>query len=505
MRSCLRRVPVIAIVVVSFALLAPATADAGVYRAAICNPALGSGPADARFVRTSRHYTSDAGCANGQTGLVVRHEGKRTGEHRWGAWAIRAPRGTLISHLGVSAAGRRSGGHVPQLLTAGLGGSAQLLAVPHPGLERYRSASRARAFVARLVCAHEGGCGRGRRSRIRVKRLAVRMSDRVAPKIALRGSAFAKGSRRGIQAIQPLATDVGGGVNRFLLEVNGDPVTAHAPPCRAANGYALRLRPCPLHAHTTFKVPTTVAPFRQGPNTVRVCATDYGLDGQANRACAERRVRVDNLCPISSSGPGPKIEARISRPHGSGHGRGSAIVRGRVLSAAGVPVSGARVCIATRVPLVGALEYVAATPTTGADGRFSAELGSGPSRRVRVAYWWSGTSVAERYMNLRVRARPRLRLRPRHPLHNGKRVRFKVRLQEPAAPRRWVRIQARSGRRWVELRNGRTNLDGTYHAHYRFHATSGRQRYAFRAVVPTQRGYPYRGGHSKVRHVTVVG
>jgi hypothetical protein len=331
------------------------------------------------------------------------------------------------------------------------------------------------------------------------------MSDRVAPKIALRGSAFAKESRRGIQAIQPLATDIGGGVNRFLLQVNGDPVTAHAAPCRAANGYALRLRPCPLHAQTTFRVPTTLAPFRQGPNTVRVCATDYGLDGRANRACAARHVRVDNLCPISSAGPGPRIEAEISRPRRSGRDRGRAIVRGRVLTAAGVPVSGARVCIASRVPMAGALEHVAATPTTGADGRFSAELGSGPSRRVRVAYWWSGRSVAERYMNLRVRARPRLKLRPRHPLHNGQRVRFKVRLQEPAAPHRWVRIQARVGKRWVEVRNGRTSLDGAYHAHYRFHATSGRQKYAFRAVVPSQRGYPYRHGHSKVRHITVVG
>jgi hypothetical protein len=502
MRSLLRRVPVIATVVLILALLAPAAADAGVYRAAVCNPAFGARHPDARFVRTSDHYASDAGCASGQAGLVVRHEGRRTKVHRWGAWTIPAPRGTLISHLGVSATGRRSGGQVPQLLMAPLGGSAQPFAVPDPGIERYRSDRRARAFVARLVCAREDGCGRGRRSQIRVKRLALRLADRVAPKIALRGSAFARGSRRGMQAIQPLATDVGGGVHRFILQVNGDPVTAHAAPCRAADGYALRLRPCLLHVQTTFKVPTTVAPFRQGPNRVRVCAIDYGLDGQANRACAERPVRVDNLCPISSAGPGPRVEAWISR---HGDDRGSATVRGRVFTAAGAPVNGASVCIATRVPLAGALEHVAATPATGADGRFRAELPSGPSRRVRIAYWWSGTRVAERYENLRVRARPRLKLRPRHPLHNGRRVRFKVRLQEPAAPRRWVRIQARSGKRWVEVRNGRTDLDGSYHAHYRFHATSGRQKYAFRAVVPSQRGYPYRGGHSKVRHITVVG
>jgi len=106
---------------------------------------------------------------------------------------------------------------------------------------------------------------------------------------------------------------------------------------------------------------------------------------------------------------------------------------------------------------------------------------------------------------VRVRARPRLKLRPRHAVHNGRRVRFTVRLQEPAAPRRWVRIQARSGKRWIEVSNGRTNLHGAYRAHYRFHSTSGQHRYAFRAVVPSQGGYPYRGGHSKTRHVTVKG
>jgi hypothetical protein len=161
--------------------------------------------------------------------------------------------------------------------------------------------------------------------------------------------------------------------------------------------------------------------------------------------------------------------------------------------------------VATRVPIAGAGEHIAATPVTGDDGRFSAQLPSGPSRQVRVAYWWSGTQVTERRLDLRVRARPRLKLRPRHAVHDGRRIRFRVRLQEPAAPRRWVRIQARSGKRWIEVSNGRTNLHGAYRAHYRFHSTSGHHRYAFRAVVPSQRGYPYRGGHSTARHVTVTG
>jgi hypothetical protein len=485
-------------------LIAPAAARAGVYRAAICNPALGAFHQDAVFARTSHHYVSDASCGEDQAGLAVRHEGKRSGKGRWGGWSVRAPRGTVISHLGVSAAGRRGGGQVPQLLTAPLAGPLRPFSVPDPGMERARWNGRARSFLARLVCARDGGCGRSETSGIRVKRLSLRMADRVSPRLALHGRAFATGTKRGIQTMQAVASDVGAGVHRFLLQVNGEPVAAHSAACQASGGYALRLRPCPLHARTTFKAATTWAPFRQGPNTVRICSVDYGLDTQANRACAERHVRIDNLCPISSSGPARLHDVQISRTR-AGHERGEATVRGRLRTPAGDPVSGARVCVATRVPLAGAGEHIAATPVTGSDGRFSAQLPSGPSRQVRVAYWWSGAGVAERRLDLRVRARPRLKLRPHRAVHNGRRVRFRVRLQEPAAPRRWVRIQARSGRRWIEVSNGRTNLHGAYRAHYRFHSTAGRRRYAFRAVVPSQHGYPYRGGHSKTRHVTVKG
>jgi hypothetical protein len=182
-----------------------------------------------------------------------------------------------------------------------------------------------------------------------------------------------------------------------------------------------------------------------------------------------------------------------------------ALVRGQLLSATGDPIAGARVCVATRVPIAGTQERVVVSPTTDSAGRFAAELPPGPSRNVRVAYWWNGARVAERYLSLRVHAHPELTLRPHHALHNGRHVRFEVTLPGPAAKHRWVRIQARSGHRWVEVRNGRTNVHGVYRARYRFHATTGRQRYAFRAFVPSQRGYPYERGRSKVRRLTVIG
>jgi hypothetical protein len=500
-----RRLAAAVLVLISIGLLAVPKAVAGPYRVAICNPVLGARHADAIFQRTSAHYISDARCATDQPGLVVRHSGNRTGDSRWGGWTVHAPRGTVFSRLGMSAAGHGGGGHLPQLLAVPPAGVAQVFATPDPGIGRARFGGRARSFTARLSCRRVSGCGAGRRARIRIKRIALTVSDGAGPTIAVGGAALGPGSKRGMQPVAAAARDVGGGVHRLMLQVNGQPLAAYMPHCNTAEGWALRVRPCPSSASRTFRLETTESPFHQGANALRVCAADYGSGTTANRACTTRRIDVDNLCPISPMGAGPRLTAHVVREAGGDGGRRPVAIRGRLRTATGSPVRAARVCVATRVPIAGERERIAAVATTGPDGRFTAALANGPSRQVRVAYWWNRTSVAERRLRLRMRAHPRLRARPRHRLHNGDAARFAVKLQGPAAERRWVRIQARSGHKWVEVRNGRTNASGIYRARYRFHATTGRRRYRFRAVVPRQRGYPYGRGHSRIRRVNVVG
>ena len=501
----MKRAATAAVAATAVALLLAPKAGAGPYRVAICNPALGARHADATFQRTSPHYISEARCGPDQPGLAVRHDGKHTGDSRWGGWTIHAPLGTVISRLGVSAAGHAGSGHLPQLLVVPSNGVAQVFSTPDPGIGRSSFTRPARVFTARLSCRRVAGCGAGRKARIRIKRLALEMADGVDPTISVGGALLRPGSKRGMQPIAADAKDVGGGIHRFLVQVNGQPVTAYTTRCRVKEGWALRLRPCPASDHTLFSLQTARGPFRQGSNVVQICAADYAAGTTANRACVTRRINVDHLCPISATGAGPRLEAHlVHRPARDGEPRAVGI-RGRLRSANGTPVSEARVCVATRVPIPGDLERVVATPITGADGRFATQLPRGPSRQVRIAYWWNAAHVAERHLHLSVHAHPRLRLRPRHPLHNGEAVRFAVKLQGPAAARRWVRIQARSGHRWVEVRNGRTNAEGIYRARYRFHATTARRRYRFRAVVPSQRGYPYARGHSRVRRVTVVG
>jgi hypothetical protein len=340
-----------------------------------------------------------------------------------------------------------------------------------------------------------------------VKRILATLDDRAAPTLGLSGSLLAAGSRRGTLALTPFATDLGGGVRRLLLQVNGEPVTAHTVACRLAGAIALRLRPCPAQAATRFAVATASAPFRQGPNLMRVCAADYAGTTAANRTCARRRVRVDNLCPVSGEAGGVALRAHLRGGvrHLTLPRRRRTAVAGRLLSSTGRAIAAARLCVATRTRLPGVPERVVATPSTGADGRFRATIPPGASREIRVAYWPPGGSAVERYLDLDVRARPHLRLRHREPIRNGDRVRFRVRLPGPARAGRRVAIHVRANRRWLDLRGGHTGSRGVYRARYRFHATIGRRRYAFRATVPRQRGYPYEPGGSRIRHVTVVG
>ncbi len=74
------------------ALAAPASARAGAYRAALCNPDLGARHADATFERNSRHYLSDASCERrAATGSPSGTTPRRSRAGAWGAWVMRVP------------------------------------------------------------------------------------------------------------------------------------------------------------------------------------------------------------------------------------------------------------------------------------------------------------------------------------------------------------------------------------------------------------------------------
>jgi hypothetical protein len=57
--------------------------------------------------------------------------------------------------------------------------------------------------------------------------------------------------------------------------------------------------------------------------------------------------------------------------------------------------------------------------------------------------------------------------------------------------------------RWVTFRRATTDREGLFSAAYRFNSTTRTTGYRFRAVVPSQDGYPWVQGHSKPVRVRV--
>jgi hypothetical protein len=488
-------------IAIALMLIGAEAAKAGIYRAAQCNPSLGAGHSDIAFERTSDHYRGEAFCGDGGTGLTIAHRGENTHGGRRGAWRLEVPAALELIAARMSVAGTAESGHLPEL-AAGTGRIPTRSFGRAAGhLHRARWKGPAGVLEARLRCARGAGCGRGRDAELRLHHLLVTVRDATPPQLDLGGSLLDGATHRGRVPLEAGVADAGSGVSRVVVDVNGEPIAAPSLACDLSHGIGRRLQPCPAADRLSLTARTAAGAFRQGPNLLRACAFDYSRSTDANRDCAGHRVRIDNQCPVSGEGATARVEVR-ARPVG---GRGRVRIEGRLTRAGGGVVAGATVCVATRIRLPGTAERVVATPRTGPGGRFRASLPRGPSRELRVAYWADRDRVAERYIRLRSRVLPRLRLRPRGTLHNGDSIRFEVRIPGPVAAGRRVALKVRDDGHWLVLRAGRTDGHGRWSASYRFHDTAGERRYRFRAYVPRQAGYPYRAGRSPVRRARVVG
>jgi 5-hydroxyisourate hydrolase-like protein (transthyretin family) len=492
---------------IALSLVAASSAEGGTYRAVQCDPGLGAGHGDLSFARNSDHYASEASCQDGR-GLTVRHTARHTGSGKWGAWTLDVPDGAALQRARAKVSGTAAAGHTPELLIGVAGASLRPFGnvTGKAHAVRWRG-DEAERIQARLRCRRSSGCGEGNSARVALRRLKLRLLDSTAPEPELGGPIAAGSTQRGTRVLQGAATDDGGGVRRLFVEVNDRPSLTKKSDCAVAQEIALRLSPCPNSVQAGFGVDTTAPAFHQGPNRLRVCAIDYSPTTDRNRGCTAQKVRVDNECPVDSGTPGGRVEARIATAHPRrpiAYGK-RARVAGRLIDADGEPVADAEVCVATRVELPEFAEHVVATPETDRDGRFEARLPAGANREVRIAHWPDSEHVDERYLDIGVRARPRLTLHPKRTLHNGDSLQFAVRLPGPVPGDRRVHLKVRDGSRWRLVDTGRTNNRGRWRTSYRFQATTGAHTYRFRAVAPRQPGYPYAAGRSVVRKARVVG
>jgi len=188
---------------------------------------------------------------------------------------------------------------------------------------------------------------------------------------------------------------------------------------------------------------------------------------------------------------GDRSGRRVVVPYGR-----PVVVSGRLTGRGGTPIAGATIELSAV-----ARGLVAPQPSvvTGADGTFRATIPPGPSRTLRFAYRaFAGDAdhadTAE--LQLAVRSAVRLRAVPAA-LRNGDAVRFRGRVAgAPAGSRKVVEMQVHQDGRWLTF--GTTRLRrGRFAYRYRFTRTIRRTRYAFRAVVRSDGGWPYETGSSR--------
>lgn len=125
--------------------------------------------------------------------------------------------------------------------------------------------------------------------------------DSVAPAVDASGQLWSWGGdslyHRGSSSIRIDSSDQGSGVAAAWVEVNGLRVDLAAPACPGDKGsYSTRFTPCPLSHTATRTFDTTLAPFQEGPNSLRLCVRDYASTeaGAAKSCTATRTVLVDN-------------------------------------------------------------------------------------------------------------------------------------------------------------------------------------------------------------------
>jgi hypothetical protein len=319
----------------------------------------------------------------------------------------------------------------------------------------------------------------------------------------------------GAAAVTVSATDVGGGVARFEVVVDGMPIATEPvddlyPSCRVP---FVALVPCPSSVARSFAFDTSAV--SNGGHRVQIAA----VDAAGNRTySAPVDVRIANGAEPNGAGAsrGARLVARFAPKRGR-LGRDRARVRfgstreirGRLVDAGGAPIANARLDVLATNRHPGARQVREGVVTTRADGVFRYRPPPGPSRRFELAYRAfsldpdpSATAV----VTLDVRAGVTLDVRPRRTTSRGT-IRFRGRLRgEPGHAGVQVTLYAvgRDVRSRVPVAVLRTGTAGRFRFRYRFLRTFAPFTYRFVAHVERQRAYPYAAGSSRPATVRVV-
>jgi hypothetical protein len=384
-----------------------------------------------------------------------------------------------------------------------------------------RSGLRISHLILRMECGPPGGTG-GCGSAdppggLTIGRARIALSDENAPTLGNPTGELVTPSAvlDGAQGVSVSASDVGGGVERFAVLVDGASASAETlgdlhPTCRAP---FVDLVPCPAATTRSFAFDTNSVP--NGRHTIQIAA----LDAAGNQAVSAP-VQVHIANGAVPNGVGASRRARLmagfrERRQQSGRAnvtvgyRRTRAIRGRLTGAGRKPIANARIDVMATNLRPGAKTRREAEVVTRADGRFRYVPSRGPSRRLRLRYHAftldpAPSATAEVKMN--VRAGIRLDVRPRRTTSRGT-IHFAGRLAGgPGRAGVQVALYAvgRRGRARVPVEVLNTDRTGRFRFSYRFARTFAPFTYRFRARLNSQASYPYAAGSSRIVTVRIV-
>jgi protocatechuate 3,4-dioxygenase beta subunit len=516
----------LAAALIGAAVLSPAAALAGPSRYVyeMCDSALPGGGVDGVVYGPNPQglFSSENTCAQPGGALILRQNEIVQGGGGATDWAvpINPPPGGTLESITITAAA--CGVSEPSIWSLGWIAPPTSWPVPSCGqdVRSFRLVNAFKAFFIELKCvdySQEDRCNAG--PWVLAHYFATTVLDSTPPTLGQAdGSMLSEGVKRGRQSLGIGAEDVGGGLSSISVYVNGLPA---APPkafdCDLASTHnasvygtvATQIAPCPSKGEANWTIDTGTYPFRDGANSVRICASDFSTLSDPNTSCAPpSTVVVDNSCTESAVAGGEVLSAQFESSNAEeatvGYGK-PATVTGRLANDAGDPVRGASLCIKMQTIGVDGQAAGVGSAMTDANGRYRYEVAPGPNREIVVGYRHDSSQVA-RDVRYYAHARPQLRLAPAV-LRNGEQVRLWGHLPGPLPGRRVVVLQANApgSKRWITFHKATSDPLGAFKSNYRFTSTTRRTRYRFRAIVPRQAGYPWLEGSSEPAGVLVKG
>jgi hypothetical protein len=463
----------------------------------------------AQYDQTHAMVTIYQACGNGGLGLGMSVPSAGwTGPQTGATWSVKTPAGTHFSSVWMYQRGSSDpgAGWELEVYAAGPGGWTPLGAWKD-GASVWRGISSPAGnytlVTSHLTCVSGSGCTGSLRAGLFIRDLILNMVDDAPPTVSASGELLNGDVQRGTDGLGVSAQDIGAGLTQVYAVVNDQVVAAQNLACAGPS-----MQPCPLAKAQPlhFDLDTQHTPFHDGGNTVLACAADYGAP--PNVTCTGKElVMVDNSCAPSSVPGGSHLSAAFSQSHRrivhvkAGHG---ARLTGRLTDNSGEPVAGATLCM--KEGIAGAALASVGTVTTNANGRYRFRVAPGPNRKLKVGYRYNRKQV-DRRARFKSRLRPRLKVSPKSRTENGKQLRLYGSIPGPRNRGRIVVLQASAihSKSWLTFRKARTDRHGNYTARYRFTSTNTTTKYRFRALVPPQNGYPYEGGTSLAKEITVIG